>query len=143
MDYLTSYDPDEEFLRLVATGAIERFGHREHLRLALLSARASTTADDVTARCRAGIRAVASAKGAPGMYHETITAAWAAIMLDAAGALPEASFEELLARRPALAEPGYLARFYSAELLASERARVARLAPDRAALPELRGGARC
>jgi hypothetical protein len=134
MDY--SYTDEElAFLDAAETGELEAFGHREHLRLAFLAARASATVDEVTARCRSVIQTVAAAKGAPGTYHETVTAAWAAIMLSAAAALPEASFDELLVRHGELLERRYLERFYSPARLRSDGARRARVAPDRAPLP--------
>jgi hypothetical protein len=39
-------------------------------------------------RCRTGIRAVATAQGAPDRYDEAITAAWAGVMLEIASAMP-------------------------------------------------------
>jgi hypothetical protein len=126
---------DDYGFALVESGRIETFGHREHLRLAFLAARASETVDEVAARCRAGIQAVAAAKGVPGVYHETITAAWAAVLLDAASSLPDGGFEALLERHPELMQRGYLERFYSPELLGCEAARSERLPPDRAPLP--------
>ncbi|HEY1478641.1 MAG TPA: hypothetical protein VGF46_01345 [Gaiellales bacterium] len=127
---------DERFMALVARGRIERFGHREHLRLAFVAARSSETPGEVVDRCRAGIRAVALAHGAPGTYHETITAAWAAIMLDAVRSLPGSTFDELVAARPELADPAYLERHYSPDLLASGDTRTRVFPPDRATLPD-------
>jgi hypothetical protein len=93
---------DEEFLAQVDAGRIERFGHREHLRLAFLAARAHDTVADVVDRCRAGIRSVATAKGAPDTYDAAVTAAWAGVVFELASTLPEASFDELLAAHPEL-----------------------------------------
>jgi hypothetical protein len=93
---------DEEFLLQVGSGRIEHFGHREHLRLAFLAARSSETLADVIARCRAGIRSVATARGAPDRYDEAVTAAWAQRMLEIVTAMPGASFDEVLSAHPEL-----------------------------------------
>ena len=138
MNYPDPYESerdDETFLALVARGRVVRFGHREHLRLAHLAARRSGSLDDVVARCRAGILAVAAARGAQARYHATITTAWAAVMLDAARALPGADLDAVLAARPDLLDPRHLERWYSPDLLGSEAARAHALAPDRAPLP--------
>jgi hypothetical protein len=129
---------DGEFLRLVESGRIERFGHREHLRLAFLAVRREQTLDQAIERCRSGIRAVATAQGAPDRYHETITAAWATIVGSIASARPAATFDELLDRHPELRDPHLLERYYSRERLASDEARRRRLAPD--VLPMPRAG---
>jgi hypothetical protein len=93
---------DAMFLEHVLSGRIEQFGHREHLRLAFLCAQAGDTLDDVIAGCRAGIRAVAAARGAHDKYDEAVTSAWATRMLDIVRSMPGASFDEMLARHPEL-----------------------------------------
>jgi hypothetical protein len=128
-------DEEAQFLRAAGSGRVEVFGHRDHLRLAFLLARASSTGDELTARCRSVIHAVAAAKGSPDRYHATVTAAWAAIMLAAVASLPEASFDELLACHGDLLETRYLERFYSPARLHSDEARRVGVAPDRAPLP--------
>lgn len=101
---------DEQFLEAVASGRIERFGHRDHLRLAFLAAREHAALGDVVERCRDGIRSVAAAKGAPDRYDETRTAAWAACVRHAASSMPRASFDEVLEAHPELENPGHLDR---------------------------------
>lgn len=128
---------DGEFLRLVESGRIERFGHREHLRLAFLAVRREQTLDQAIERCRSGIRAVATAQGAPDRYHETITAAWAALVGSIASALPAVTFDELLDGHPELRDPHLLERYYSPERLASDEARRRRLAPDLVPMPRV------
>jgi hypothetical protein len=96
---------DTEFLELVDSGRIERFGHRDHLRLAFLAAHSCATLDDVIDRCRSDIQRVAIARGAPDKYDERITATWAQVMLEIVSALPDASFEEVLAAHPELEQP--------------------------------------
>ena len=136
MDYPDTHEsPDAEFLDLVASGRIERFGHREHLRLAFLAARRHESLDQAIDRCRRGIRAVATAQGAPDRYHETITAAWATIVHARASALPHATFDELIDRHPELTDPQLLERYYSRERLASDEARRRRLEPDCDVMP--------
>jgi hypothetical protein len=127
MDYTNANELfDAEFLDLVESGRIERFGHREHLRLAFLAARRDETLDQAIDRCRRGIRAVATAQGAPDRYHETITAAWATIMRSIGSVLPDATFDELLDRHPELTAPRLLERYFSRERLASDEARMQR-----------------
>jgi hypothetical protein len=105
-------EPDDRvFLQLVHEGRIEHFGHREHLRMAFLAARSSETFQEVVARCRRGIRAVATAQGAADRYNETITAAWAAIVLRQAAGMPGASFDDVLAAHPELEDPRLLERY--------------------------------
>jgi hypothetical protein len=134
MDYTDTDElTDDEFLELVQSGRIERFGHREHLRLAFLAGRRHETLDQAIDHCRSGIRAVATAQGAPDRYHETITAAWATIVRSLAAALPHATFDELIDRHPELTDPHLLERYYSRERLASDEARRRRLEPDRGA----------
>jgi hypothetical protein len=91
---------DDEFLERVATGRIERFGHREHVRLAFLAAHRCDTLDDMIDRCRTGIQRVAISRGAPDKYDEGITAAWAQTVREIVKARPDASFDDVLAERP-------------------------------------------
>jgi hypothetical protein len=95
---------DEMFVSAVMSGRIERFGHLEHLRLAFLCARGGETLDEVVDGCRAGIQAVAAARGAPAAYDETVTVAWAGRMLGIVQSMPGASLDAVLARHPELAE---------------------------------------
>jgi rhodanese-related sulfurtransferase len=94
---------DAAFLAHVLSGRVEPFGHREHLRLAFLCARAVDTLDDVIAGCRTGIRSIAAARGAHDKYDEAVTSAWAARMLEIVRSMPGASFDEVLERHPGLA----------------------------------------
>ncbi len=105
-------------------------------------------ADAALLRLRDGIRRLNLAHGTPnsatGGYHETVTAAYVALIarfLAARAAMrPPAPFarqvDELLA--DPLADPKLLLRFWSKETLMSPAARAAWVAPDRAplALPE-------
>jgi hypothetical protein len=51
---------------------------------------------------------VATARGVPDRYDETVTAAWAASMLQIAATMPDASLHEVLAAHPELEDPRFL-----------------------------------
>jgi hypothetical protein len=84
-------------------------------------------------RFRSALQRFAAAQGKPGRYHETITVAYMLLVADrlaGSGDLAWTAFAErhadLLVRKPSA-----LARFYSDELLASDRARGVFVMPDR------------
>lgn len=125
---------DAEFLERFEAGRLDRFGHREHVRMAFAYVRRDG-ADAAVEAARRGIRAMAERAGAPGKYHETLTVAWVRAVAHFARAEPDASFEELLARRPQLLRGDLLAHHYSDAVLFSAAARAGWVDPDRVALP--------
>jgi hypothetical protein len=128
---------DEVFLAAVEGAAWpgEQFKHREHLRLAWLYLRRHGQ-EAGTARIRETILRYATALGAAGIYHETLTRAWGACV---GGALRETPglepFDAFLAAHPELLERTLLERYYRRETLESEEARRGWVPPDVAALP--------
>ncbi len=130
---------DEAFLAAVeaATWPGERFGHREHVRLAwLYLGRHGFEAG--SARIRETLQRYAAALGATGKYHETMTWAWS---VHVAHALERGAgggtYMAFVAAHPELLDGTLLARHYRRETLTTEQARHERVAPDLLALPEL------
>ena len=113
-----------------ATLAPGTFHHEEHVRVAWLYFQRHEPAEAV-ARFSRGIRRLVTALGAADKYHETITGAYLLLI----GERFEAgeSWEAFAARSPDLLDSSgaILRRYYSAELLASDRARARFVLPDR------------
>ena len=81
----------------------------------------------------AAIKRFADAKGATGLYHETITWAFLLLIAERQARDPAATWEAFAAANADLLvwKPSILERYYSKELLASELARRTFLMPDR------------
>lgn len=90
---------------------------------------------DAMDRFRSALQAYAASLGASGKYHETMTVAWLLLIaerLDDSTRL--LTWREFADRFPELFErQALLARYYSDEVLRSERARRTFVMPDRAA----------
>ena len=86
---------------------------------------------DPTARL--SIKRFADAKGATGLYHETITWAFLLLIAERQARQPAATWEAFAAAHAGLLvwKPSILQRNYSKELLASELARRTFVMPDR------------
>jgi hypothetical protein len=111
------------------------FRHHQHLLVAWSYLR-DLPFGEAGARFARNLRRFASAHGAEGKYHETITWAYLALLNERlhASALarsPEASFAEFLAQNPDLIDRdrGALATIYDRETLASPLAREAFVLP--------------
>jgi len=70
-------------------------------------------------------------------YFETLTRVWLVVVAHARQRSAAADSRELLERCPELYDRGLPARYYSNELLASERARAIFLEPDLEPLPHV------
>lgn len=132
--------PDEElFLRAARAGTIDPFGHREHVRLAFVAAKATDGSPAaITAVCEVAIRRIATRAGQPDRFHATITRGWATLVAHHVAETPHLSFDQLLEAAPELLDVTALMRFYSPERLLGAAARKAWVAPDLAPLPERR-----
>lgn len=110
----------------------DQFHHEQHVRVAWMFV------------CRHGmpaaigefteaIKRFAAAKGAHGLYHETITWAFLLIIGERHAKQAVASWPEFAAANPDLLswKPSILERYYSKELLMSDLARRAFVMPDR------------
>ena len=110
--------------------AADRFTHAAHVRVAWCYLRSRSLLESIV-HFAEGIRRFANAKGALTKYHETITIAYLLIIherLNGARSLTWASFAD---RNPDLFDRPLLSRYYSEQLLTSERARDVFVLPDR------------
>jgi hypothetical protein len=107
------------------------FHHAQHVQVAWLFVRQHGMPAALT-EFPAAIKRFAVAKGAPGLYHETITWAFLLLIADREARNPAESWEAFAAANPDLMtwQPSILNRYYSQELLASELARRTFLMPD-------------
>jgi hypothetical protein len=108
-----------------------QFHHEQHVQVAWLFVRAhgmpAALGEFTTA-----IKRFAAAKGANGLYHETITWAFLLLIAERQARTNTTTWEEFAARHPDLLvwKPSILNRYYSKELLTSELARRTFLLPD-------------
>ncbi len=115
---------------------VDSFDHEAHVYVAW-SYLERMPVMDALQRYSDGLRRLTRALGIPGKYHETITCFYMFVIAERRDASPGdwESFkrrnEDLLARGDA----SVLHRFYSREVLASERARETFVLPDRIAEP--------
>jgi hypothetical protein len=125
---------DDMFLEAFEAGTLpkEDFSHGAHLRLAWICLRRDGF-ELGSLRVIAGIQAFARLHGATGLYHETVTRAWLALIA-AAGAWEPASFDAFLAEHAEL-RGRVLDRHYDPQTLASDAARARFVPPDREPLP--------
>jgi hypothetical protein len=134
---------DAQFLEALeqATYPREEFSHRAHLRLGWLCLREHGFEEGL-GRIRTTIRRYATAVGAAGKYHETITRLWAEHMQAALEATPRLStFDGFLEAHPELLNSGLMERHYRKETLASAEAKASWVPPDREPLPRRRQAA--
>ncbi len=105
------------------------FNHLAHCRVAFCQ----LTQDPFLEACiavRDGLRRFAAAQGQPGLYHETITVAFMSVVAERMRRHPGATWPELLAACPELADKALLQRWYRPELLGSPEARAAFVLPE-------------
>jgi hypothetical protein len=105
---------DERFLAALEVGTLPpaAFGHRGHLRAGFLYLRRH----DFPAACVAMKRAVqgfAATHGRTGLYHETLTIAYLALIAERLAEEPASlPFDAFLERYPELASREYFERYY-------------------------------
>src|SRR5438045_770421 len=107
---------DDEFLQAFADCSlpVDRFHHRDHLRLAWLLVRRSGM-EEAARTVSTGIRRYATAHGHAQKYHETITQFWVRIVGHTVQARPEIDrFDAFLAAFPLLADKSLPRRHWSA-----------------------------
>ena len=130
-------DPDLDFLALLEAGTLPpaEFGHRGHLRAGFLYLRRH----DFPGACvvmKGTIQRFAAGLGKAGLYHETVTIAYLALIAERLAEEPaELGFEAFLARYPELASAEYFRRYYPAGELDTPEAKATFV------LPRPRGGA--
>jgi hypothetical protein len=110
----------------------DQFHHRQHVRVAWLFVRRHGM-PAALAEFSAAIRRFADAKGATGLYHETITWAFLLLIAERQARTPAQTWPQFEAANPDLLvwKPSILERYYSKELLSSALARRTFVMPDR------------
>ena len=108
-----------------------QFHHHQHMQVAWLFVQKYGMPLALT-EFTAAIKRFADAKGATGLYHETITWAFLLLIADRQARHRAATWETFEAANPDLLSwnPSILSRYYSQELLASDLARRTFLMPD-------------
>lgn len=122
----------ELFDRFVDTSLpADQFHHPQHVQVAWRFVRAHGM-PSALAEFSAAIKRFADAKGATGLYHETITWAFLLLIADRQARNPAATWQEFEAANQDLLtwKPSILNRYYSKELLASDLAKRTFLMPD-------------
>lgn len=125
---------ERAFVAAFEAGTLTGFHHADHVRLAWIYLRRHPVLEAL-GRFVTGIRSFAEAKGAPDLYHETIT--WAYLLLiherlERTGR--DAGWEEFAAANPDLLvwKGGIPERWYRPETLASDLAKRVFVWPDAA-----------
>jgi hypothetical protein len=126
----------EQYLKAAQTDS-HGFGHRAHLHLAWLAICDRGPDAAVRIVCD-GIRRTATYAGRPQKYHHTVSELWVRLLAYHRAEAPDETFEELLARVPALLNKRLVLTFYRSATLANADARQRWLPPDRQALPDIR-----
>ena len=110
----------------------DQFHHQQHVQVAWLFVRKHGMPAALS-EFTAAIKRFADAKGATGLYHETITWAFLLLIADRQGRRPASTWQEFESANADLLvwQPSILERYYSKELLASDLARRTFLMPDR------------
>ena len=113
----------------------EQFHHEQHVQVAWLFVRKHGM-PAALGEFSAAIKRFADAKGATGLYHETITWAFLLIIAEREARAASPTWQGFAAANPDLLvwKPSILNRYYSKELLASDLARRTFVMPDRLAL---------
>ena len=110
----------------------DQFHHEQHVRVAwMFVCRNGMPA--AIGEFSTAIKQFATAKGAHGLYHETITWAFLLIISERQARQPHTAWPEFAAANPDLLawQPSVLDRYYSKDLLMSDLARRAFVMPDR------------
>lgn len=129
---------DAAFLAALENASLPgaEFSHRSHLRAAWLYLEKHPL-PEAAMYCALTIQKYATTLGAPGKFHLTLTLAFMHIVADLRKQHRATDWEAFLAACPELVQHAQqlIARYYSDELLQSERARKTFVPPDREPLP--------
>ena len=109
----------------------EQFHHAQHVEVAWLFVREHGM-PAALGEFTAAIKRFADAKGATGLYHETITWAFLLLIAERQARCAAATWDAFAAANPDLLvwKPSILERYYSREVLKSDLARKVFLFPD-------------
>ena len=110
----------------------DQFHHHQHVQVAWLFVQKYGMPQAI-GEFSAAIKRFADAKGATGLYHETITWAFLLLIADRQARQPRETWQEFETANADLLswKPSILDRYYSKELLASDLAKRTFLMPDR------------
>ena len=110
----------------------DQFHHQQHVQVAWLFVRRHGMPHALS-EFTAAIKRFADAKGATGLYHETITWAFLLLIADRQAQCAAETWDAFAHANPDLLvwKPSILDRYYSKELLSSELARRTFLMPDK------------
>jgi hypothetical protein len=127
---------DDEFVAQFLDTSLpsDRFPHAAHVRMAWLFVTRHGM-PEALARFSAALQRFAAAKGAPGLYHATITWAYLLLVHERQARTAAASWTAFAEANPDLLiwKPSILDRFYTPETLWSDLARRIFVMPDRLA----------
>lgn len=125
---------DEELLARFEDGSLPdgSFHHEQHVRVAWMFVRRYGM-PDALGRFADALKRFAAAKGAAGLYHETITWAYLFLVAERIARTPGAGWDGFAAVNPDLLswKPSLLERYYTPETLKSDLARRTFVMPDR------------
>ena len=110
----------------------EQFSHAAHVRVAWWYLQHASLLEAVR-RFSESLKRFAAANGVSGKYHETITVAYLLIVAERLAEYPNSSWDEFAATNPDLlvSKPSVVANYYTDDLIASDRARLSFVMPDR------------
>src|SRR6186997_690153 len=130
--YESPMSSSELFDRFVDTSLpADQFHHQQHVNVAWLFVQ-KYGMPNALAEFTAAIKRFADAKGATGLYHETITWAFLLLISERQARNPVEKWPAFEAANPDLLvwKPSILERYYSKELLASDLAKRTFMMPD-------------
>jgi hypothetical protein len=131
---MTLHLTDEELIALFedTTLPARAFTHAEHVRTAWLFVKRDGMPQALSQFSEA-VKRFANAKGATGLYHETITWAYLFLIAQRIRETPTADWPTFAAAHPDLLtwKPSVLDRFYTEKTLWSDEARRTFVMPDR------------
>ncbi|MGE0044115.1 MAG: hypothetical protein AB7H88_02895 [Vicinamibacterales bacterium] len=119
------------FVDAFRDGTLAEFHHADHIRMAWLYVR-ECGLEEAIARFSRDLRHFAAAKGAPGLYHATITWAYLALIAERDAQAPGAAWDTFAQANPDLFawKPSVLDTYYSEARLWSDEARARFVMPD-------------
>jgi hypothetical protein len=125
-------DAEQALLQGFLDGSLAEFHHEQHVHVAWLFVRRYGM-PAALAEFTAAIKRFAEAKGATGLYHETITWAFLLLIAERQARHGTATWESFAAVNTDLCvwKPSILDRYYSKKMLTSGLARRTFLMPDR------------
>jgi hypothetical protein len=123
------------YVDAVMHGRVHPFGHREHVQLAFALV-AEHGVEQAAPHARRILSHMAAAHGAPERFHVTMTVAWVQAVAHHMAEAPDVdSIDGLLERFPQLLRQDLLDAHYSRDVMLSDEARQAQVAPDRRPIP--------